>query len=65
MGWKKWFGILLFVKGIIFVILMKSGITGNVISTRASAVRSVVGLVLIIGGLLLFESEDATKIFSL
>ena len=65
MGWKKWFGILLFVKGIIFVIAMKSGITGHVVSSRTGAVGSVVGLVLIIGGLLLFESEDATKIFSL
>ena len=58
MNFKKCTGIFLFLLGAFLLISSQSGMTGNTISTRASALSSVFGLVLIAVGLGLMISEE-------
>jgi hypothetical protein len=58
MKFKRGLGIFLFLIGVFILISSQSGMTGNVVSERVSAVSSVFGLVFIIGGMILFIYES-------
>jgi hypothetical protein len=54
MKFKRGLGIFLFLIGVFILISSQSGMTGNIVSDRVSAISSILGLVFIIGGILLF-----------
>jgi len=58
MKFKRGLGIFLFLIGIFILISSQSGMTGNVVSDRVSAVSSILGLVFIIGGMVFMSFGD-------
>lgn len=51
----------MFIIGVFLLASSESGITGNVISERVSAVSSIFSLMLVIGGVLVFMTEREKK----
>lgn len=61
---KRVVGILLFVKGTILLISAQTGITGNIISETIGSFSSILGLIMIVGGLFMFGLEKSLQVYS-